>query len=422
MDKMTSPLSPPWRVAALATLLLFWAALSTLAPVFAASPAPSPDEPWVQQSRRILDQATQTPLPDWAKPEITAQQREWARKIMEMGRKDAENAMAQREPRALSTPQPEEIRVFLTLGKGETGRARFRRQIEALVGQANVEVELRGLPEGVERIDQLIGLIRHLVVGIDNAPPINLAPEQFRENKVSVAPTVVLYQNGAAVARLSGSLEIGYLKRAVRDGWRGRLGVRGDTWLIAERDLMDIIRERWAKIDWAAKKQQAIDGYWARYQPTRLPKAREFKAFTIDPSIVVAQDIRTPDGTVIAHRGERVNALAQVPFTGEIIAFDGREHEQVDLAGKLASIARSEGLRPILLTQGLPGEPGFDSLAELQQRVGARVYLLDARVTGRFHLSHLPATVRSAGQVFEIRELPPKDTLSQIASAEEDSR
>lgn len=378
---------------------------------------PAPDEPWLRHSQKILQQAAQAPVPKWTKPEITERQREWAREIMEQTRLQQARANAPQQPVPVSEENAAQFRVFLTLGEGDNGRARFRRQVQALAGREDVVVELRGLPKDIRRIDQLITVIRSLTQDIDDAPPIDLDPKRFREASITVAPTVVFYRDGAPVARFSGSLELGWLKRQVENGRRGRLGVRGDTWLVAERDLISVMQERWARIDWEAKKAQAIENYWTQYQPTTLPKARDLRAFSINPSVVVAQDIRTPDGQLIARKGEHMNALAQIPFTGEIIAFDGRDNDQVELARRLAERARGDGLRPILLTQGLPGEPGFDSISELARAVGARVFLLDTRVTARFHLEHLPAVVRAVGDVFEVRELPPAQTLRQLAQA-----
>lgn len=405
----------PSRVVSAIAAGLYAAAISV---AHASGPAtiPDPNAPWLRHSQSILQRAVQAPAPDWAKPKITEEQREWARKIMSQTQ-----LRLQSKHKPLTSPATAAdavmIRVFLTLGKGESGRARFKHQVEALASRDNVVVELRGLPKGVRRIDQLITLLRSITHSIDNAPPIELAPKRFRQAGIGVAPTVVFYRNDKPVARLTGSLEIDHLKHQIQSGRRGRLGVRGETRVITERDLMSVIKERWAKIDWAAEKKKAIEHYWQQYQPTQLPKADKFKRFTINPTVVVAHTIRGPDGRVIARKGERVNALARVPFTGEIIAFDGRQSEQVKLAKRLADQARAEGLRPILLTQGLPGKPGFDALDDLGRQVGARVYLLDNRVTGRFHLAHLPAVVRSTGTVFEVRELPSKEALRRLARA-----
>src|SRR5699024_1668615 len=115
------------------------------------------------------------------------------------------------------------------------------------------------------------------------------------------------------------------------------------------------IRQRLAKLDWQKMKKQAIEHYWHTYAPPTLPTATAPKMFHVDTSIVMARTIRAPGGDIIARKGQRINPLATVPFTGALIAFKGDNKTQVQLARQLAKTARREGLRPIMLTQGLPG-------------------------------------------------------------------
>lgn len=407
-------------------------------PVFASdtAQAPDPSGPLIQHSKSIIEQALDQGDSAWAKPEITERQREWARQIAEMtdiklngdgpGVKEARamfpgvDKVFQRGDRknnqASIVSNRDAVRVFLTLGKGEEGQRRFVDQLRALAGMKNVTVLLRGLPAGTRRIDELIRRLAMITKTVPGAPPVSLDPERFRKAHIEAAPTVVFYRDDAPIARISGSLEISYLKARVKDGRRGTLGQRGEIYPIAERDLMSVIRKRWASIDWEAAKRQAIQGYWQAYTPPALPEATEPRTATTDPSIIVARTIRAPDGQVIARKGQHINPLAIVPFTGAIVAFDGRAPKQVRLAGLLAKRAWADGLRAILLTQGLPGDkPGFDALERLEHTLGAKVYLLDAQMIQRFNIQALPATVRSRGSVFITREFNPDDTLARRA-------
>ncbi|MCO6441024.1 MAG: hypothetical protein J5I81_08060 [Nitrococcus mobilis] len=392
--------------------------------------APDPNAPWMHRCQAIIEQAVQADEPDWVRPEITERQRRWARKILEhtqpmleKGRPDSP-APDPDNGNAASNADVGTVRVFLTLGENDADRRRFVNQLRALAGRENVEVVLRGLPRGMRRIGELIGLLADITEPIDNAPPVMLHPERFRQADVEVSPTVVFYRDGAPLARIAGSLEIAWLRARVEAGHRGRLGIRGQVHAIAERDLMSVIRERWASIDWKKIKRQAIRDYWHAYEPTALPEAREPRVSTVEPSIVVARTLRTPEGRVIARKGQRINPLALVPFTGAIIAFDGRSPEQIAVAGLLAERVRADGLRAILLTQGLPGggEPSFKALARLERTLGARVYLLDTRAVERFDLQALPALVRTRGTVFKVRELPPAATPARLSKASEEAQ
>lgn len=425
------------------TLSLGLSVLTIIAPpAFAldTAQAPDPSGPLMQHSKSIIEQALDQGVPTWAKPKITDRQREWARQIAEMAHvklggegEKAARAMFpgadkvfqgsnRKNNQASIASNPDVVYVFLTLGGGEEGRHRFEDQLRALVDMKNVTVLLRGLPAGTRRIDELIGLLATITKTVPDAPPVSLDPERFRKAHIEAAPTVVFYRDDAPLARISGSLEISYLKARVEDGHRGALGQRGEIYPIAERDLMSVIRERWASIDWKAAKRQAIQDYWHAYTPSALPQATKPRAATTDPSVTVAHTIRAPDGQVIARKGQHINPLSVVPFTGKIIAFDGRKPKQVRLAGLLAKRARAEGLRAILLTQGLPGDkPSFDALKRLERTLGAKIYLLDAQMIQRFNIQALPATVRSRGNVFITREFNPDNTLARLADTKSDA-
>src|SRR5699024_7163973 len=106
----------------------------------------------------------------------------------------------------------------------------------------------------------------------------------------------VFYRNNEPIARLSGALDIDALKTAVKNGQRGPLGVRGQTVMVAEPSLMQTIKKRMAKINWAKEKRHAVKYYWAHLNPPVIPQARKTKTFTFDPSVVVARTLKTPKG------------------------------------------------------------------------------------------------------------------------------
>lgn len=407
-----------------------------------AAPMPAPDEPWMQHSADIMQRVLESENSVDPDSRITDEQRRWAQQIMDRtqqqldsgdhsaaavaevmlpGEHDAKAgtgaSAAAIAAQTNDADQPEyTVRVFTTLGEGAAGKDRFIDQIQALAGVANVKVLLRGLPEDMHYINNLMGYLGGVTRSVEDAPPILLAPKKFKQAGIDTAPTVVFYKDGQALARITGTLEIDWLKTQVEKGERGMLGARGPAHDIAERNLMALIRERWEAIDWAKKKEQAKAAYWDSYDATQLPTAKTSRRFTVDPSIIVARTIKTPRGRVVAHKGQRVNPLDVVPFTGAVIAFDGSDPEQVKLAAALVGKVRAEGLRPLPVTQGLPdNEPGFNAQAKLQRMLNAKIYLLDERVIDRFELEALPAVVRGEGGVFVIHEIEPKAALAELA-------
>lgn len=406
----------------------------------ASSPIPNPNADWLQRSEQIIERAATSDESILDDPAITKRQRQWARKIKkitEMKLRESAGAAAAESmfdditkhplplPSKKHTPSSDHdtVRVFVTLGdiQGEASakaRERFLDQLRTLSNYEHSMVLLRGLPPGMKHINQLMGLMLHITRKLDDPPPIKLAPLRFREAGITSAPTVVLYRDGEAIARLRGSLEIGWLKDQVEDGQRGKLGVRGTVRQIAERNLMAVIHDRWNSMNWAKMKKQAVAAYWNAYAPPTLPEADESRRYTVDAAIVMARTIRGPKGRVIAHKGQRIDPLEIVPFTGAIIAFNGGDPEQVKLANHLADKVRSEGLRPILLTQGLPGDKAnFDALSRLEQTLGHQVYLLKTNIIERFDIQALPAVVRGRKSLFVVHELAPEKALARLATA-----
>lgn len=306
------------------------------------------------------------------------------------------------------------IKVYATLGTNHHDRRQFIQKVEALVPYNHVKVLLRGLPEGMHSITDLMRFMVHTVRTIKGAPNVLLAPLQFRKENITAAPTVIYYRDGKSLARIEGSLEIAWLKRQVRQGKRGYLGQRGNVHNIAERNLMAVIKERWARVNPKKMRKKAINRFWSHfYSPTSLPQAEESKRFKVDPAYVVGRTIKTPRGKVIARKGEVVNPLEIKPFPGAIIAFNGDKPKQVRIANLLIEKARRAGLAPIIVvTQGLPGdEPSFKALNKLEGKITAQIFFLKDRLVQRFHLTALPAIVRADNGVFVVHQINPKHAL-----------
>ena len=146
-------------------------------------------------------------------------------------------------------------------------------------------------------------------------------------------------------------------------------GVRGQTWGIAEPDLL-------STIDAKLKAMQA-NGSVARMQAALAAKAedrvrnplpvagigavREARSWTFDPSIVLEKEIRDQKGRLIAPAGQRVNPLSFVSMKTDLVFIDGRDDAQVEWATKrwsatAARLSRSSPARSTAPTrESLPG-------------------------------------------------------------------
>ena len=182
------------------------------------------------------------------------------------------------------------------------------------------------------------------------------------------------------------------------------LGVRGETWPVAEPDLLAQIEARLAEMERSGELARLQGEARARARasleepqpvagiaPARTERTRQF-----DPSITVERDIRGPDGTLVAAAGTRVDPFAHASFAGRVLFIDGTR--EIEVAWALAH----EGPSKIVLLAGRP--------LELARR-HARPFFFDqgGRLARRLGLAFTPSLVRRDGAHLRIAEVPLDD-------------
>jgi conjugal transfer pilus assembly protein TraW len=179
-------------------------------------------------------------------------------------------------------------------------------------------------------------------------------------------------------------------------------GVMGQTWGIAEPDLL-------STIDAKLKAMQA-NGSVARMQAALAAKAedrvrnplpvagigavRETRSWTFDPSIVLEKDIRDQKGRLIAPAGQRVNPLSFVSMKTDLVFIDGRDDAQVEWATKRWSATAAK----IIFVAGSP----FNRMGEKKRRF---FFDQQGKLTGHFGIAHVPAVVAPAGDALRVSEI-----------------
>ena len=183
------------------------------------------------------------------------------------------------------------------------------------------------------------------------------------------------------------------------------LGVRGATWPVAEPDLLAAIEARLRGMERSGElarleREARADARHRLEEPDPVPgivPATEERSRLIDPSITVARDIRTPDGTLVAARGTRVNPLERMTLTRDLLFLDGRRASEIAWA-----LAREdEGGRParIVLLAGRP--------LELMRRHRQPFFFDQGGVlAARLRIAATPSLVGQAGALLQITEIP----------------
>ena len=182
------------------------------------------------------------------------------------------------------------------------------------------------------------------------------------------------------------------------------LGVRGQTWPVAEPDLLVEIEARLSAMrdsgELARLEAQARSRARSRLeQPdpvAGVAPARERRSRLFDPAIVVDRDIRSADGTLIAAAGTRLDPLAGMTLARDLLFIDGRRDAEIAWAlahGRPAKIVLLAG-RPLNLA-----------------RAEGRSFFFDqgGRLAARFGLRFTPALVTQEGSNLRITEIPLED-------------
>ncbi len=179
------------------------------------------------------------------------------------------------------------------------------------------------------------------------------------------------------------------------------LGVRGATWAIAEPDLLAAIEARLLEMQrsgalarFEAEARERARRTLEEPQPVPgIAPARERRIRLFDPAVTVERDIRTPDGTLIAAAGTRVNPLERIALARDLLFVDGRRAAEVGWA--LAHEAPAK----IVLLAGRPLE---------LMRKHRRPLFFDqgGRLAARLGLRFTPSLVEQAGTRLRITEIP----------------
>ena len=187
------------------------------------------------------------------------------------------------------------------------------------------------------------------------------------------------------------------------------LGVLGETWCIAETDLLEAIEQELAELERSGERagldRAARERAQARLEgPPRVPgiePAWASRTWLHDPAIVVTEPVTGPGGVVIAAVGTRIEPLAHRPLTQDLLFIDGTRAVEVEWA--LAQVSPTK----IVLLAGRP----FDLM-----RAHRRAFYFDqtGALTERFGLAATPSRIRQEGLKLRITEIPLSENPREI--------
>jgi conjugal transfer pilus assembly protein TraW len=174
------------------------------------------------------------------------------------------------------------------------------------------------------------------------------------------------------------------------------LGVFGETFVIAEKDLLEHIFSRLkvlqetGKLEMEQKKvTERIKEMISHPQPiSGITPTQVRREYQFDPTITVTRDLTDHRGQVFAKKGEQFNPLDRISFSKPLLFIDGDDEKQVQWAVSKTKDTSIQGheFSKVILVKGAP--------LELGKRLNREIYFDQHGVlTTKLGIEHVPAIV-----------------------------
>ncbi len=184
------------------------------------------------------------------------------------------------------------------------------------------------------------------------------------------------------------------------------LGVVGPTYEIAERDLIEVMKDKFRRMEKTGElakvqenyKKQVLDAVEKPKPVPGIKNTETAQTYFLDHTWKLDRNVVDEKGTLLFPSGTKVNPLDYAPLTQQLLFFDQRERSQVAFAKRF--IEQSTSRVKLILVGGEPLK-----LMRLWKR---EVFYDQGGVLSRkFLLKHSPAIVSQDGKRLRIDEIRP---------------
>jgi conjugal transfer pilus assembly protein TraW len=187
-------------------------------------------------------------------------------------------------------------------------------------------------------------------------------------------------------------------------------GQVGGVFEIKEEGFVAMMQRKLSELDIDKYRKEMTD--LAKYRvknppPVRgLEQAQRDREYYYDPTYVLPDDAKLPDGTILYKAGTSVNPLEHMTLERRMIFIDGRVSKQVEWLKDYLQEARNTKTKvneePLQNRIILTGGKIFD----LQEELDEILYFDQAgELTGKFGIKCLPAVARQEGNLLKINEI-----------------
>jgi len=182
------------------------------------------------------------------------------------------------------------------------------------------------------------------------------------------------------------------------------LGIVGPTYEIAERDLIEAIKDKFRRMEasgdlarmQADYQRQVVGGVEHPRPVAGIRSTETSRTFYIDPTWTLDRNVIDEKGNLLFPAGTRINPLDYDRMTRTLLFFDGRDKRQLAFAKRLIAESKT-AVKPILVA----GEP-LKLMREWKREV---FYDQGGALSRRFSITQSPAVVRQEGNRLRVDEL-----------------
>lgn len=285
------------------------------------------------------------------------------------------------------------------------------------------------IDEGIKRMQQLAVQSKNGVsvvldpplfdaFDIKTVPTVARVSERVPEFNVEADPSTKKEREfGKMLAKVEGLNNDEWLIDEIKKGKRGDLGKQGETYPIAEPDLIEVMKKRLATIDWEKKKEAAVKRFWKNQKFHEFATVETSRLREIDPTIIVKQDLLDLAGNPIRKAGEQVNPLTIRPFTQTVIVFNPLSKEEISLVkGFREEYTKAGGTNVVLIATQMEKENGWDAYEALTSELDAHVFVLTPEVEYLWHIEKTPSIITADNKrhVFQVVELKAQRTDDEV--------
>lgn len=294
--------------------------------------------------------------------------------------------------------------VYQILVSWSLGEAEIKQLLQSYDGDEAVELVFRGVPEDMPFALALAKLQR-LSLETKTKTSVLINPVVFEDAGVDQVPAIRKLVDQKAVYLAKGTTSTASADEAFARRKEPVLSL-GPLVEIAERDLIEVMKERLAKVDMEKMKARALNTFWDKQTFAELPRATRHRVRALDPTVLVPADMTAADGTVIHKAGDRINPLDMRPFTQRLVIIDPLDPQQVALAKKqVADYGAKQNV--VVIVSRVAREQGWDGFAALQNEIDHAAYVLRDDVRSRFAIDFVPSVVTADRHSFYIEEFAP---------------